>query len=257
MTVYLDLVMLLNFLVDFLLLLGTDRLSGSPGRPWRTAAAAALGAVYSGACLLPGFHFLGNLLWRMVILGLMGAAAFGLDGTAIRRTAVFLVLAMALGGLAVSFGRGNVPSLLLAGGGLWLLSRVCFADAVQGREYVPLELAYGGKHLRLTALRDTGNSLRDPVTGEQVLVLSAEAAAELTGLSPEQLGSPLKTITERPIPGLRLIPYRAVGTAGGFLLGLKFPDARIGQRRQSVVAAFAPEGLGREEGFQALMGGVL
>ena len=45
MAVYLDLVMLLNFLVDYLLLLGTNRLSGSPMTPGRCALAAVLGSV--------------------------------------------------------------------------------------------------------------------------------------------------------------------------------------------------------------------
>ena len=66
--IYLDLVILLNFSVDFLLLMGTNRLSGFPLSPGRCAWAAVLGAVYSGACLLPGFSFLGALLWRMVSL---------------------------------------------------------------------------------------------------------------------------------------------------------------------------------------------
>ena len=58
MTVYLDLVMVLNFLVDFLLLLGTNRLSGFPPGIWRCGAGALVGAVYSGACLLPGFRLI-------------------------------------------------------------------------------------------------------------------------------------------------------------------------------------------------------
>ena len=59
MRVYVDGVMLLNFLVDYLLLLGTNRLSGHPSDSRRLLASAVLGAVYSGACLLPGFRFLG------------------------------------------------------------------------------------------------------------------------------------------------------------------------------------------------------
>ena len=65
MVIYLDLVMLLNFLVDFLLLLGTNRLSGFPAGGWRCALAALLGAVFSCGCLLPGMAFLGNLLWGL------------------------------------------------------------------------------------------------------------------------------------------------------------------------------------------------
>lgn len=257
MEVYVDLVMVLNFLVDFLLLLGTNRLSGFPSGTKRCAAAALLGSVYSGACLMPGFRFLGNLLWRIVSLGTMAVIAFGWDRSALKRTGVFLILSMAMGGLALSFGRGMWPSVLLAAASLWLLCRASFADGVGGKEYLPMELSWGENRLSLTALRDSGNTLRDPVSGEQVVVLSAEAAQRLTGLSPEQLRQPLETLAQRPVPGLRLIPYRAVGTAGGFLLGLRFENAKIGQRRQSVVAAFAPDGLGRGDHFQALAGGAL
>ncbi len=256
MTVYLDLVMGLNFLVDFLLLLGTNRLSGCPAEAKRCAAAAVLGSVYGGACLLPGFRFLGSLLWRTVFLGLMGGIAFGLDAGAVKRTGIFLLLTMALGGAAVSFGQGNWLSLILSAAGLWLLCRLAFPEGMGTQSYVPLELTHGDTHLTLTALRDTGNTLRDPVTGEQVLVLSAEAARKLTGLTREQLKDPLDTLARHPVPGLRLIPYRAVGSSG-FLLGLRFPDARLGNRKQSIVAAFAPEGLGRGEGCQALAGGMV
>lgn len=255
MEIYLDLVVILNFLVDFLLLLGTNRLSGFPPGPGRAAAASVLGGVYAGACLLPGFRFLGNLLWRTVSLVLMSVIAFGWDRSALKRSGVFLLLSMALGGIAVSIGRGDVPALVLAGALVWLLCRVAFDGTAGGREYVPLELTYGDNTLHLLALQDTGNTLRDPITGEQVLVISAEAAQTLTGLTRDQLRSPLETMTSRVLPGLRLVPYRAVG-GGGMLLAMRFPAAKIGSRRCSALVAFAAEGFGRGEMVQALTGGV-
>jgi len=255
MEVYVDLVILFNFLVDFLLLLGTNRLSGFPPAIGRACAAAALGGIYGGVTLLPDFRFLGSLPWRCVVLAGMGVIAFGLRRDAVKRTGVFLLLTMALGGLALSFGRNAWPSVLLAALALWLLCRASFGETVGGQEYIPLELCRDGKTVKLTALRDSGNTLRDPITGEQVLVVSADAAFRLTGLTAEELRHPLETLGK--LPGLRLIPYRAVGTGGGFLLGLRFEDALIGGKRQSVIAAFAPEGLGREGSFQALVGGAL
>ena len=50
---YLDLLMLLNFGVDYLLLLGTQRFFGARGNRGRLLASAALGAIYSGGCLVP------------------------------------------------------------------------------------------------------------------------------------------------------------------------------------------------------------
>ncbi len=257
MRVYLDLVVILNFLVDLLLLLGTNRLAGFPSEAKRVLPAAALGGVYGGVCMLRGFSFLGSVLWRVVALGLMAVLAFGWNRSALKRCGVFILLSMALGGLAMSLGSANIPALVLAAGGLWLLSRVAFGGSVGGREYVPIELTYGENRAGLIALRDSGNTLRDPITGEQVLVIAGEVASKLTGLTEQQLHMPLETLALGPIPGLRLIPYRAVGQCGGMLLALRFENVKIGPRTQSAIVAFAPEGLGGGSMYQALTGGVL
>ena len=249
MEVYLDLVMGLNFLVDFLLLLGTNRLSGFPVQGWRCAGAALLGSVYSGACLLPGFRFLGNLLWRCVCLGLMGMMAFGCNAGAVKRCGIFLLLSMAMGGIALSLGRGDLLSLAMCALLCLLLSLVSFGG------HVPLKIIHDNRTASLIALKDTGNTLKDPVTGEQVLILSSEAAQRLTGLSAEQLQHPLDTMLTHPLPGLRLIPYHSVGNPGGFLLAKRFDDVTIGEKKQSALVAFAAEGLGKGEIYQALTGG--
>lgn len=257
MRIYVDAVMGINFLVDLLLLAGTSRLAGYPCRMGRLSAAAALGAVYSGACLVPGFRFLGNTLWRVVTLGLMGGIAFGWERSAVRRCGVFLLLSLALGGFAVCLGRTDIPVLIFSAGGLWLLCRFAFASPPGSREYVPLEIRHGENVVKLLALRDTGNTLRDPITGEQALVISAEAASRLTGLTREQIASPLATMASGAVPGLRLLPYRAVGQGSGMLLAMRFENVTIGNRKQGALVAFAAEGFSRTQPYQALTGGTL
>ncbi len=252
MIVYLDLVVLLNFLVDFLLLLGTNRLAGIRGGTMRCALAATLGGVYGGACLLRGFHFLGNTFWRMCILGLIAICAFGLDKSAWKRSGIFLLLSMALGGVTVCFGRKDMLALALGAGGLWLLCRVGFGGGIGGKECVPLTLSFGERRVYLTALRDSGNTLRDPISGEEVFIIGAEAAEKLTGLSCDQLRTPLETMAKRPIPGLRLIPYHAVG-GGGMLLALRLEDVRVDGKTQPAVVAFSGENIGNGGIYQALV----
>ena len=130
MRIYLDLVVILNFFVDFLLLLGTNRLSGFPASPLRAAAAAALGALYSGVCMMPRLRFLGGLLWRIVSLAGMAAIAFGWDKSAWKRSGVLVLLSMALGGASLSIGRGNFLTLLLTAGGVWARCIVAFGGRV-------------------------------------------------------------------------------------------------------------------------------
>lgn len=255
MAVYLDVVVLLNFLVDFLLLLGTNRLCGySPG--WgRCALAAAVGGIYGGACLLPGFHFLGNILWRLVSFVLICWLAFGFSVSALRRGMVFLLLSMALGGVAIGIGNGGIGSLLAALLGVGMMCALGFRERPGSVCYVPVDITYQGKRVRLTALCDTGNHLTDPVTGRSVLVVGADVAQQLTGLTRQQLQTPVSTMSQSPLSGLRLVPYRAVGQDSGLLLALRMKDVRIGKWKGSSLVAFAPEGFGKEGNYQALTGG--
>lgn len=245
MVLYLDAFMGLNFLVDLCLLLGVNRLSGHPPGVGRAAAAAALGGGYAGACLVPGFSFLANGLWRVVSLGLMGWTAFGTGRSGWSRSVLFLVLSMALGGLAVSLNSGGV-GLPLCAGGLGLLCRMGFRG--QGQEKVPVTVTYMGHTVRILALRDTGNSLTDPVTGETVTVLSPELGEQL-GIPSDALLDPVGAI----VPGLRLIPTRTVG-GSGLLAAVRCESVMIGGHSGGTIAAFAREPFGNGE-YQALIGG--
>lgn len=257
MRVYLDLVMLLNFLVDFLLLMGTNRLAGYPAAYGKAAAASVLGAAYSGACMLPGMSFLGNIIWRLVFLCLMAGIAFGWNRSALQRGAVFILLSMALGGIALGFGKGSFWILVASALGLWLLCRVSFRGSVGQREYIPVELTWCGRKITLIALRDTGNTLRDPLTGEQVLVAGADVATELLGLSEHQLRHPVETLASGVFPGMRLIPYTAVGQPAGMLPAVRFEHAKIGNTYGNPLVAFAPEVIAKGAVYRMLTGGAV
>lgn len=255
MVVYLDLVMGLNFGVDFLLLLGTNRLAGFPPGYGRTAAAAALGAVYAGACLVPGIHFLGNTLWRLVFLGIMGVIAFGFHVSAWKRTGIFMLLSLAMGGMAVGLNRNTLGQLLMGALGIWFLCRVGFGKKVGGREFVPITVSFGDRSASVIALKDTGNCLKDPITGEQVLVFGPEAAGKLLQLTREQLLAPMQTLMENPGAGLRLIPCSSIGNSGSMLLAKRFFGVKVGDRLTNALVAFAPERIGAGDVYQALAGG--
>ncbi len=244
--IYLDLWMLLNFAVDFLLILGTNALSGFPLCLPKSAVGAALGGLYGGLCLVPEFFFLAGTVWRVVFLGLMSVLAFGKD---VRRCILFVLISMALGGLALGMGRGS-GKLMLAALSLFLLCWLGFRGK-PGQRFTRLLLRYQGRQVALTALRDTGNTLRDPITGDAVLVVGQEIGEQL-GLTKAQMSNPIESL--EAIPGLRLIPYRAVGCPAGMLLCARM-EADEKERTSSILVAFAPQSMGHE-GYQGLIGGV-
>ena len=255
MRISLESVIFLNLLVNLLLLLAAGRMCGHPVRLVRGLAAAALGGLHAAGCLLPGFYFLGNTLWRVISLSLMSFIAFGLSVDGLRKGLVFIFLSLALNGAIQWVGKGGAAGVLGAAGLICLLCSIGFRGRIGGTVYIPVELSYRDKRLRLTALQDTGNTLVDPITGRQVLVIGADAAQKLTGLTRDQLQKPVETIGA--LPGLRLIPYRSIGKEHGLLLALRLQDVKIGSWKGSSLVAFAPEGLSGESGYQALTGGVI
>lgn len=239
----------INFLVNALLLAGTARMALHRLDVFRWLLSALLGAVYAAGCLVPGFAFLGALHWRLVSLILMSILAFGVD---LRQGCIFLVLTLALEGTALSYGRGGWWQLPVFSALVFLLGKLAFGKP--NRRLLPAEIQGNGRKLKLTALLDTGNELHDPITMEPVLVIDSDRARELTGLTREQLNHPLETMTHSNLPGLRLIPYCAVGKEKGLLLAVRVSEVRIGRRRGAGIVAMAPQSFG--EDFQAIAGGM-
>ena len=254
--VYLDLVVILNFCVDFALIVGTNRLCGYTMRPGRSAIAAALGGIYAGCCVLPGFAFLGNALWRMVSLGLMSVVAFGCNRGAIRKGVLFSFLSMALGGIALGMGAGGFWGLVASAAVVFIMCVVGFRGRAGTQRFVPVRLTHKGVSRDITALLDTGNTLKDPISGQPVLVAGADIAAQLLGFTQEDLSTPIQTIQKGLISGLRLIPYHAVGQPRGLLLAARLDEVQINGKKAYDLVAFAPQILGTGE-YQALVGGVL
>ena len=255
MNKYFVLAVFLRFLVDLLLLMGANRFCGYSHKLGRCAVGALMGAIHAGVCMLPGFSFLGNLFWRTVMVGVIGILAFGFTKSALRRSAVFWLLRMALSGAAVGIAENHRWALVPVAAGICLVCAALFHWGIGSRQYVPVELCYGGRRVKLTALRDTGNTLFDPVSGQSVIIVGADAAQMLTGLTQQQLRSPVESMGS--LPGLRLIPYKTIGKESGFMLGLRLGQVQVGSSRGSRVVAFAPECLSAEGTYQALTGGTV
>lgn len=251
---YAGMVMLLHSLVQCLLLAGTARLCQRPFRWWDLVLSASAGGLYAGVCLLSRWEFLAATPWRLAVYILLSVLTFGISLETVRCCAVFILLNMALEGIITGFRGDNLLYWALGLISLGVLCTVGFGRNKRSGQYVPVELCYNGSQLRLTALRDTGNMLTDPMTGMPVLVVDADTAYQLIGLTRQQLCSPLETMIGAPVPGLRLVPYRTVGQGKSFLLALRM-QAKLENKAGKYLVAFAPELFSGERTYQALAGG--
>ena len=255
-TVYLDARFALDLAVNYCLLACAARLDGGAVRRRRLALAAGLGAGYGVLTLLPGLGALGHPVGAALAAAGMLLAAYGPSDRLLRRGALFLVLSCAFGGVLV------LVAAALSYGALSLVLGRQFSKTQAGGGLCPLTLTKGEKTLRLLALIDTGNTLRDPLTGEGVVVLDCGRAGALV---PELAGVPAQAF-QRPVellarftgeePDLRLLPYQAVGVPCGLLLAVRVDEAAWGgQRRPRCLCALSPTPLSDGGGYHALVGG--
>lgn len=281
--VYVDSVFVLNTAMDYLLLLMTARLAGIHLKRRRYFLAALLGGAYAVAVFLPGGIFLAATPVKLAMGVLLALLAYGGEEKLLRLTLLLFAVSCGFAGCVLAFGLlagSAVPMvngifytdmdakvLLIAAAAAYAVLTVVFRAAARhgvGGELLPVRVCIGGRTAELTALWDSGNSLRDPAGGQPVLVaapgcLDAALPRQIRHLlTPKRLQSPADLIEplHREIPELRpyLLPYHTVGVQGSLLLALHTDWTEIaGTRYTGLPVAISPVGLGT--GYTALWGG--
>lgn len=241
MTVYLDLLLAINFVFNLALLtvsgwLGLQRFSAS-----RYCLAAGAG---TGFWLIfffcPQYIFIN---WLCRILGGLAMAFLAWQPQGLRsllsRTALLVVSGQLMGGgiYSLAFALGGTPlgssdalplAIVMAGAGMMLVLAAWWAGKVhtarQLKGYIgQATIHFQDKVLTVQALLDSGNSLRHPVNSWPVLVLERRPAQDLF---PQDLLAWLDEPQHQPPLGLEtriaLIPFKSVGGAG--LLAAVRPD---------------------------------
>ena len=192
MQVYIDLYFLINVSMDLLCLMITGTLLHRRVSRWRAICAAILGGGYAVAALLLGFDGLLGFLGDCAAALLMCLVTFASRGSRFVRTLrcvpVLVLVSMLLGGVMTGLysllNRLHLPFEMLEGDGLsvWtfaLLTAVASIATVKGGGFlglskktkrVTVHATLFGKEIELCAMVDSGNLLRDPVSGKSVIV---------------------------------------------------------------------------------------
>lgn len=283
MVIYLDLVFFLNSVADALALYVTSRLSGLALRPTRVVAASVLGGIYAVICSVPLFYPLSSFLPQITVASLLIWIVFGIRTIFLRLCLLFFVLSCAMGGVfiavAQSVARCGVSNTLegmnwkvffLVGGLCYFFLSVVFRGSA--KHYVSGEISagslrYDGQRISLNILLDTGHTLRDPYTGNDVLTVWLDATREfwsdeewriLSRVGIHDVTQSLEELSQISRRYFWIIPYRAVGTQNGSLICFAAENAVIGNTSLGkVTVALSNTPLSDGGGCNALWGGRL
>lgn len=224
MTVYADVLLVVNLYVDYILLHCVRRFLGLSTSNFRLVLGALTGGALSLLGLLPLPGWTGPFLAGACALGTAAAAFAPAKGRLLLRcwlslwTFSFLLCGFLLfvsqfappGYLRVVGGAVylnlSLPLLFLCTCGAYLVFRAagCLLPRTSSPLPAKIRIEHNGRSCTVTAKADTGNALREPFSGLPVIVCARE---ELSQLSLETEAAPLP-------PGMRLVPFSSLGGKG-------------------------------------------
>ena len=281
--IYLDVLLLVNFLVAYFLLQAAGLLSSQHAAFSRMVCASGIASLSALILFAPELSYPAQILYKILTACAVVGVAFGLQGLRRFVTAVcwYTALNILLAGLCIAvILRTGTPLLQTANltvylrispvvllllsaascGAVWLVLHFS-GSTLQTTRTIGIEFELCGAPVRLRATLDTGCHLKDPVTCLPVLVVSyPDAKARLPDAVNTFLDQWFAGATRaEPPPGtrLRLVPC---GTAAeksllpGFAvqgIGLITENGVLGLGRSAVV--FAPRSFG-STAYEALYG---
>lgn len=228
--IYIDVLFLINFILDSILLILAGFISGKSFSPMRIILGGILGGLYGISVFFLNFGKLLSLITSLVAAALMIMAAyFPLSKNEIFRLVKgFYISAFLLGGsLSTLFNFSGRPGIMSNGiiyfpltltslflAAIPLAAVLCFYwiktknRLLSHGKYCTLMLTLGEKTIQLDGLIDSGCSLVDPYFNKPTVIISGSAAQSLS------------------VTNYRLIPYSTV-TSSGELMQAFTPDKCI------------------------------
>lgn len=258
-TVYVDLYFFINFSMDLLCLYLTSRLLGEKLSLFRGTLAAALGGLYANLALFIGVGGIYGFLLDAVSLAIICIVGLAQRGRLKRiplHILVFAAVSATLGGVMTAlfylFNRTGIFEFIKESDGdgisVWLFALLATISAVitliggrgatkkMSASEVELEITFGGRTAVVRGISDSGNLLRDPISGKPCIVadkkrLKKLIPPELSDLSPQNALSRLSGLKGDARKRIAIIP---ISTASGesLLVGLRAERIRIKKGRE-------------------------
>ena len=259
-TLYADILFLMNFSMDFISIWASSLLGNRPRKVLRMTAAASIGALYGVVSVILGVGGALSWIFSAAVSILMSITAFGVGGgvrSIFRQSALIWICGALLGGVmsavvslaggstlvtAERAGGGSLLPVIAAGSAICLVLAVRLIRRVKRARFVGVCVMFRGEKSSFEALCDSGNMLRDPISGDPVMTVSRHAAIPLCGSRGVDalISFDTEALCELSLP-FRVIPRRTVDASS--LVCALVPDKvyiTSGGQRREVRCLIAP-----------------
>lgn len=247
---YLDSFLLLNLVIDYLLMILTAKLCCIQVKRSRVILAAIFGSLFAAGMFFYSGTTLAMLIITCITTWILISIVFSKTSAVkrLRLSAIFLLEAFCFSGcmsMAENIGVGRITvrngityiqiefwQVIVSAIGGYLLFRVCFRDysLKVEKQRVKLIAELGQQRIETMLLVDSGNLLREPLSGKPVIMLAPEV---MEGFFVSEINDRLKQPEWDPAVMMailvdygivtRILPIQTVGGSRCLTLAVK-PD---------------------------------
>ena len=248
-TIYIDIVLLENLVMNYIILLGTGYIIKARIKHIKLIISSLIGAIYALLAYMEIFPIYANFITKMILAICMIYIAFKpkkIKGL-IKELIVFFLVSFSLGGCAFALLYMIKPQEIFVKDGVYIgvyPLKIALLGGITGfvityisfkvvkNHITKNEIIYNAiikieeKKLEIKVLLDTGNMLKDPITGDTVIIIEKE---KLYDILPLELLNNIdnffefdnKIIKNEYQTRLRIIPFTSVGKRNGMMVGIK------------------------------------
>ena len=290
MTIYIDIVLFENIIMNYIILFATAIVLKLKIKYIRIFIASLLGAIYSVIAYIGILKLYSSIIMKILLSILIVYIAFNPQSLKKmwKNLIIFYLISFVFGGVAFALIYVVKPQDILMKNGLFLgtypLKTVLLGAVIsfavilvafkiaKGKfskkdMFCNLEIKLNNKIVKTTAMIDTGNCLKEPITNIPVIVLENTLLDECI---PKQILNNLEKIIggdfegipqeikETYISKLKLIPYSSLGKQNGMLLGIKPEYVKIiteeYNKKINVIIGIYNKSLTKRGEYRALIG---
>lgn len=254
MMVYLDIVLIENLCMNYIILFATGYILKAKVKHLRLIISALIGGIYSILAYSEILEIYSNIIMKVILSIVMVYVAYKAKNVKIlfKQLIIFYLTSFVFGGCSfallyfikpqdilmkdgVLIGTYPLKIALLGGIVGFTITTIAFKvvkhKLSKNDIYCEIEIFLGNNSVKLNAMIDTGNMLKDPITRIPVIVVEKDI---LYGIIPDKILDNLEKIIGGDVPEylyeeenveyiskFRVIPFNSVGKQNGLLLGFK------------------------------------
>lgn len=291
MTIYIDIVLIENVIMNSIILLATGLILKEKIKIIRLLLSSLLGAIYSVISYLSILEIYSSMVLKIILSIVMIYIAFNPQNMKKmwKDILIFYLTSFVFGGAAFALIYIIKPQDILMKNGLFLGTyplktiilgaiiafiiimaafTVVKSKITRKNMFCEVEIQLNGKKIETTAMLDTGNLLKEPITNTPVIVvehtlLYDSVPKEILNHLEELLGGEFNNIPEKIkeeyISKLKFIPFSSLGKQNGMLLGIKAEYIKIKngdkeEKKENVILGIYNKSLTKRGEYRVLMG---